>query len=428
MSVVLSPVNYRPRLRADIKFGPPELSYGTTTYYMKDGYTHWFYRIGAKEHFVVSRMDGSRTLDEIGAEYEAAFGKRLDQRSWAGLFKLLGTRQLLADSVREAELEQLRQDAARKKMESNGLFHWRLKLVNPDALLDKLLPWLRFAFAPAFVAPALAAILILEAFVLLHGTTIAADVQASIHGKAVILLFVSSFALFWLIAVLHETAHGLACKRFGGSVREMGIVWRYLTFFPYCKLDDIVLFHHRRHRVYAAFAGTFLSLLALVPFGVLWWLSPEKSFLRDLSAIMLLAFNIASLLNLIPFVELDGYFMLSHAINIVDLRKEAHRFCLARLWKALFKKGEGTARYGPRGRLIYPIYGTCSLVFTAAFLVMMAYYWFAEIRPWLGNTVTWSLLAVVAILFLLDKGPGLRKAWTWGKALLTKKAIQQLSP
>ncbi|HVB25157.1 MAG TPA: M50 family metallopeptidase [Ktedonobacteraceae bacterium] len=422
MSTVLSPASFKPRLRADILFGPPELSYGTTMYYMKDSYTQWFYRIGAREYFVLSRMDGSRTLEEISAEYEAKFGRRLDQRAWTGLFKLLGTRQLLSDGVRTADLEKLKQDAERhRKTDSNGLFHWRLKLVNPDALLDRLLPWFRFAFAPAFVAPALAAILALEVFVLLHKQTIGADVQASIHGQIAVLLFALSFALFWLIAVLHETAHGLACKRFGGSVREMGIVWRYLSFFPYCTLDDIVLFHNRWHRVYAACAGTFLSLLALLPFAVLWWVSPEKSLLRDLSAMMLLLFNVASLMNLIPFIELDGYFMLSHAINIIDLRKEAQRFCLASLWKFLFKKGAGTTGYGRQGRLIYPIYGLLSLVFTAAFVVLMAYYWFNEIRPWLGNVATWSLLAGVALLFLLDKGPGLKRVGRWGSTLPTRK-------
>ncbi len=410
MIAVVSPTDFKPLLRADIIFGPPQLSYGATTYYMKDGYTQWFYRIGAKEYFVVSRMDGSRTLAEIGAEYEAAFGRRLDQRSWARLFKLLETRQLLSDSARPADLEKLKQEATQhRKSDHNGLFHWRLKLVNPDTLLDRLLPWFRFAFSPVFVVPALAVILALEVFVLLHLQALASDVQASIHGNTTVLLFASSFALFWLIAVLHEIAHGLTCKRFGGSVREMGVVWRYLSFFPYCKLDDIVLFHNRWHRVYAAFAGTFLSLLALLPFAVLWWLSPEKGFLRDLSAMMLLLFNLASLMNLIPFIELDGYFMLSHAINIIDLRKEAHRFCLAILWQFLFKKGAGTASYGQQGRLIYPVYGLLSLIFTAAFILLMAYYWFTEIRPWLGNAVTWGLLAVVALLFLLDKGPGLRK-------------------
>lgn len=422
MSAVLSPASFKPRLRADIIFGPPELSYGTTMYYMKDGYTQWFYRIGAKEYFVVSRMDGSRTLEEISAEYEAEFGRRLDQRSWEGLSKLLGTRQLLSDGVRTDDLEKLKQEAARhRKTDRNGLFHWRLKLVNPDALLDKLLPWFRCAFSLAFVVPALAAILALEVFVLLHAQAIGADVQASIHGNIAVLLFALCYALFWLIAVLHETAHGLACKRFGGSVREMGIVWRYLSFFPYCKLDDIVLFHNRWHRVYTACAGTFLSLLALLPFAAFWWLSPERSFLRDLSAMMLLLFNVASLMNLIPFVELDGYFMLSHAINIIDLRREAHRFCLASVWKFLFKKGAGTASYGRQGRLIYPIYGLLSLVFTAAFIILMAYYWFTDIRPWLGNVGTWSLLAGVALLFLLDKGPGLRRVGRWGSALLIKK-------
>ncbi len=147
MNSTLSSVNYRPQLRTNIIFGPPELSRGTIIYYMKDEYTQWFYRIGAREYFLASRMDGSRTLDEIGTEYEAAFGRRLNSRSWAGLFKLLAARKLLADDTGEAELEELKHEAARrKKTDGNGLLHRRFKLVNPDALLAKIHPWSTLPF------------------------------------------------------------------------------------------------------------------------------------------------------------------------------------------------------------------------------------------------------------------------------------------
>ncbi len=270
----------------------------------------------------------------------------------------------------------------------------------------------------------LALLLALEIFVLLNIHLIAADVLASTNRQVVVPVFTSFLVLFWLVAVLHETAHGLTCKHFGGSVSEMGIVWRYLSFFPYCKLDDIVLFHNRWHRVYAAFAGTFMSLLALLPFVALWWFAPEKSILRDLSAVMLLGFNIESLANFIPFVELDGYFMLSHAINIIDLRKESHQFCLLGLRKLLFNKGRGTADYTPQSRTIYLVYGIASLLFTAIFVAAMVYYWFSLIRPWLGNVATWSLLAGVLLLFLLNKSMSMGKVWT----LFRKQVLHLTQP
>lgn len=423
MSVAVSYVGYRPQLRTDVVFGPPVLSRGATIHYVKDGFTGWFYRIGAREYFLASRMDGSRTLDEIASEYEAAFERKLDSRSWASLFKLLGARQLLADGVDQTVLLELKQEATRRrKREGNGFFHWRFKLVNPDAWLEKLLPWVRFAFHPVFVVSVILLILTLEVFVLLNGHTIVADVLASTDKRVAIPTYALFIVLFWPIAVLHETAHGLTCKRFGGSVSEMGIVWRYLSFFPFCKLDDIVLFHQRRHRVYAAFAGTFVSLFALLPFAVLWQVSPEKSVVRDLCALMLLIFNIQSLANLIPFIELDGYFMLSHAIDIIDLRRESQQFCLGWLRKFLFKKGGGTVGYGQRGWKIYLIYGILSLTFTCLFVAYMLFYWFTVIRPWLGNTVTLTLLTIIALLFLIEKGPGMAKILAWCKALLTKRA------
>lgn len=35
------------------------------------------FEVGAKEHFLISRLDGVRTLDDIGAEYARRFGRRL---------------------------------------------------------------------------------------------------------------------------------------------------------------------------------------------------------------------------------------------------------------------------------------------------------------------------------------------------------------
>ena len=49
---------------------------------VKDPVTGARLEVGAKEHFVIARLDGHRSLDEIGAEYAAAFGARLGEAQW----------------------------------------------------------------------------------------------------------------------------------------------------------------------------------------------------------------------------------------------------------------------------------------------------------------------------------------------------------
>jgi hypothetical protein len=391
----------QPQLRPDVVFGPKATSAGKTVYYMKDQRTQWFYRIGAKEQFVLNSMDGSRTLQQIGDEYAAHFGRSLDERAWQALFSILDKRQLLAETADTSRLEALQQEARqRRKQENRGLLRRRFPLLDPDAFLTKLLPWFRFAYHRAFVFPALLAIVAFEVFALLHGQALIGDVRASLtHNEGIIIVLF--MALIWFIAACHETAHGLTCRRFGGSVQEIGIFWRYLSFFPYCKLDDVVLLHPRRHRVYVMFAGTFVSFLLLVPFAALWRFSPEQSVARELSAVVLTILNLGTFINLIPFVELDGYFMLSHALDMVDLRQQAHQFWLTRIKHALFKRGEvlsiGDDR---RSRTVYQIYGICSLFFTLVFLSYTGYYWVHVLQLLSQGVIIWTIFPAMALILL----------------------------
>lgn len=390
--------NARPQIRADIVFGPPELSAGNTVYYVKDKATNWFYRIGAREHFLITRMDGQRTLQQIGEEYSQQFGRCLGAQAWQNLFELLDKRQILietASSERIAELRHLVEQ--RKRAENKRLFRRRFRLVNPDAFLGTLLPWLQWMFHPAFVVSVLLLTVALEAAVALNLDAIVTTARSTFAHPAI---FVAFLAALWLATMLHEVAHGLACKRFGGSTTEIGILWRYFSLFPYCKLDDVVLFHNRWHRVYTAFAGMFASFVLLIPVGVLWWLLPAGYALREFSALFLSFFNLSILLNLIPFIELDGYFMLSYALGMADLRKESYRFWSGLVDKLLLHRGDGVRHYPRSVCYVYGIYGVLSLVVTAYFLLAVAVYWFITLQRYVGSLVTWSAFALVACFLI----------------------------
>ncbi|PKQ14296.1 MAG: hypothetical protein CVT68_12610, partial [Actinobacteria bacterium HGW-Actinobacteria-8] len=295
-----------PQLRTEIVFGPAETNGRTVIYHVKDRATDWFYRIGVREYFLLSRMDGSRTLEEIGDEYRAHFGRQLDARAWGDLFNLLEQRQMLAHSATPAGLAALREKLAeRRGQENRNLLRRRFPIVKPDRFLGEALSWLGFALNPAFAWPAAIAIIAAELFIVLNWQAIGADAWA-VGGHYGV--FVALVLFLWLYVAQHELAHGLACKYYGGSVSEMGLMWRYLTFVFYCKIEDVLLFHDRRHRLYTAFAGVFANLLLLPLLVLLWRFLPGGS-IRTFSALALILVNGTCLVNLFPFVELDGYYV-----------------------------------------------------------------------------------------------------------------------
>lgn len=382
----------RPRLRADVVLGPGQWRGGRLVHHVKDRETGWFYRIGPREHFLLSRMDGTRTLDDLAAEYAEAYRRRLGPENWQQLFGMLHQRQLLDGATDPAALARLTESAAQGAARHRRRpLSARFPLFDPDPLFDRLLPRLRPLFGWGFVAPALAAVLALVGYVALHLPELVDGVG---RGHRPLAAIVAAVVITWGIVFLHECAHGLTCRHFGGRVGEIGVMWRFPLLAPYCKVDDIVLFTPRR-RVATAFAGVFVSLLALVPFAaVRIWAGPGV--LYDLAGTMLLFGTATAALNLVPFLRLDGYYMLSHALNLADLRADTYAF-----WGRLLRGGPAAvAGYRRRDRLVHAVYGIASVVFAATVLTLLVRFWYASLARWIGPGPAVAVLVAEAVLLL----------------------------
>jgi len=375
----------RPRLRDDVIIGPPLRLRGDRVHYMRDALTGASYRIGPREHFVMSRMTGAHTIGEIGDEYALTFGRRLGAENWQQMFVLLRERQLLADGTDDAALDRLRRDVGEHRRRARRATTGRLRLVNPDRVMGWLAARLGPAFTPWFIIPALLAIAGVE--VVIFGNL--GELFRDIRGPGMSVGFiVAAMAGTWVVHALHECAHGLAGKRFGGRVPEIGLLWRFPLLAPYCRVEDMMLFSSRAHRVYTAFAGTFVGLLVCVPVAVVWWLAPVGEVHR-FAAVLLLVCGIGQLLNMVPFIRLDGYYMLTYALGVVDLRSETARF-----WKAMLRwprpdaasatRAAGADRYGRTARWLYGIYGPVSAVCTGGLTVILFVAWYRLLTYWGG--------------------------------------------
>nr|MDT0663371.1 M50 family metallopeptidase [Micromonospora sp. DSM 115978] len=417
---VPGPHDLLPRVRPDIVLGAPLRRGEGTVHFVKDPLTGWFYQLGAREFFLLSTLDGRRSRAEVESAYAERFGRRLTVAHWSSLLAMLHRRRLLlvehpaggdADlppgEVRlpaagdgtagrretgDAELAALRQQAnQRRRAGRRRLWYARFPIVNPDPFLGWLAPRVGALYSPWFVVPALlAAAAALAVAVGDAGKLYAASRMNIGHPLAVV-----SFVTTWLVIAAHEVAHGLTCRRFGGSAPEIGVLWRFPLLTPYCKTDDVVLFARRRHRVYTAFAGVFVNLVALVPFAASWLLIPPGGHAHALAGSLLFYGTLTVALNLLPVLRLDGYFMLNHAAGMLDLRRDTWRF-----WGALLARRDLTA-FGPADRLTHLLYGLTVALSGGALLATMVSLWYFNLSRWLNGPAAVAILATEAVLVVL---------------------------
>jgi hypothetical protein len=384
-----------PRLRPDIVLGPALRSGPDVVHHVKDPATGTYYRIGHREHFVMRRMDGAHTLDDINAEYLQQYGRRLGDDSWRQLFTLLGQRQLLDGFTEPAALDRLRAATEAKRAVRNSWAQRRWVLLQPDELCTRLAGVFGFAFRRAFVIPALLVVLALEVFVWSHMRTLAVDAAHRTWWPLTISL---SLLLLLVIAGVHELGHGVACKHYGGEVNEIGFRWRFPRLEPYCRTDDIVLFHRRSARVVTAFAGIFVTLLALLPLLGLWALTPGWQLGHSVAASLLLFGSFGAVVNLAPFLQLDGYAMLGHALDQADLRRESLRFWRLRLGRRSPERAERLDAYPVRDRRIYTGYGISSVLVLGAVYAALLVLWYHSLRRWMAGPYAVTILAVETVL------------------------------
>ncbi|WP_160172733.1 biotin/lipoyl-binding protein [Methylomarinum vadi] len=171
-------------------------------------------------------------------------------------------------------------------------------------------------------------------------------------------------------AILHECSHGLACKYFGGQVREIGFLLIYFMPAFFCNISDAWLFPQKSRRLWVAFAGAYCELLLWALAVFCWRLFAEETLVHYLALIMIGSSGVRILLNFNPFIKLDGYYMLSDYLDIPNLRSKALQY-LGYRFKALFRNTP-ELHVSQREKIIYLAYGILAGSFSLLILGYLA--------------------------------------------------------
>ncbi len=301
---------------------------GRRWYLLRDAASGSWQRLNETAFGVVRLLNGERSLATVHAHLHDS-GTALDEAELTAVINALHQAELLdwGGAQDAADLHQRARALSRRKRVARWLspLTLRLRLPDPDALLARHLALARILFS-AMGALGAAALLVSGALAsVLSWPQIAGYWAARGYAADAWLLMP---LVYLVIKTVHELAHGLAVKRWGGEVHEVGIVLMLLMPIPYVDASAAWGFAEKRRRIMVGAAGVVAELL-IAALAALVFTLVEAGMVKDLAYTALLLGSISTLLfNGNPLLRYDGYYVFADVIEMPNLAPRATRYWL----------------------------------------------------------------------------------------------------
>jgi multidrug efflux pump subunit AcrA (membrane-fusion protein) len=354
---------------------------------VKDPRSGSYFKLPPRESFLLAMLNGAFSAGQIRAAFERKFQEPLSDEDLEQFVSVAEESGFLCDrqSRPPAEAQRLTRPvvplspapvspaspapAPQPRPQSSqrqSLLAWRKSVFDPDRLFARLEPSLRFLWTRSFVILSAAAIAAAVAVSWLNRREIVTDFTSALVARPETLL------LAWLTLVvattLHEFAHGLTCKHFGGEVHEVGFL--LLFFIPcfYCNVSDAWLMREKARRLWVTLAGAWCDLCLWAAAVFVWRLTPSETVPHYLAWVLMGVTGVRVFFNFNPLLKLDGYYLLSDAIDMPNLRDRAWERLAGHVRWLLWGAPRPAAE--PRAGLLLA-FGLLAWLYSALFLCLM---------------------------------------------------------
>jgi putative peptide zinc metalloprotease protein len=367
----------KPRPAAQVEVVRQVGSKGDEYYILRNTQADTYLKIDAQDYFLWQRIDGEHSVRDLAVAYFAAYRAFPFDRLVQLLDQLKAKRMLEERPVQVlggvAHRLEERTLAYRLRRFSETSMQKEFSIKNVDGLFAAL--YRRFAW-PLFTRPGLLLFglvavtgLVLFVRLLLAGTYPLAQTAGS-YGLGLLVLLLANYVTIFF----HESGHALTCKHYGRSILKGGFLFYYGSPAFFVDTTDIWM-APKAARVATSFGGVAadltvggILLIAIVLFPEL----PLSPVLFQVAAVAYLGV----LLNLAPFMELDGYFILMDWLEIPLLRKKSLSFVRQRLPGKLLRERTPFNRE----ERIFAIYGLLTGAFSVFLVLFTIYLWQSQVR------------------------------------------------
>jgi CRP-like cAMP-binding protein/Zn-dependent protease len=392
----LNPALYRP-VRSPVVTAVPLTSRRGQEYYIlaNRGYSKYL-QLAPDDYYLWTLMDGTRSIKDLIFEYFTKFGSLAFDRV-AQLVLRLRLDHMLADpalnvfaSVRRV-LGRMHRSFPRALWQViTGQRNFQIRRI--DGLIDGLHRnggWLLYSTPIQILYVGVC--LVGGWFFLQHLASGRYDLfqAGGSYTKGLFLLVVLNYASI----TVHETAHALTCKHYGAHVNGAGIMLFYGL--PAYFVDTTDVWTKPAYaRIATSWAGPYSGVI-LAGLGAIAVQAMPASAVAPILHRLSFLWILTLLFNLIPLLELDGYFMLVDWLEIPMLRARALAFFRKELWQRLRRR---EALTGQERFLAW--FGGFSLAFSIFVIVSAVVSWQFRLKA-LSQTLWGGGLGSKALLVLL---------------------------
>jgi CRP-like cAMP-binding protein/Zn-dependent protease len=412
----------RPRLSDDIEIKEFHLRWGNDYAMIANPRDLIHYRLDPGELETVRLMDGTRTVKEIVVERFRDSG----DLEFDGVVELVQQLRMggFFDTRFVDAYDALRRQSVKSSVSTRfTAFIKTLQVEWRNA--DRPVRWLydhglRFFFRPWVVAISL----VLGGAGLWAFFRMVGSGDYSLSGSSLALEFVILGSLNYFLTFTHELGHALASIHHGRRIKAAGFMIYYGSPAWFVDASDSLM-SERKERIVQSAAGPVAELIiagvaSLTAFAFPdWFLSPTLYKFAVLNYFV-------TFMNLVPLLELDGYFIFSDLIQVPDLRPRSIAFIRYDVWHKIRNRERFTKQEVGLG-----LYAVLGMLFAVVSVYASLFFWrtvFGKLiqRMWEGGTLTRAFLV---ILVLLVAGPLVRALTqlmrsVWRRARAVARALR----
>jgi len=380
---------------------------GEVWHVVQDPQSGKMHRLTEAAHALFARMDGRRSVQELWLRLCELFPERPPSQTEVLqlLAQLHSSDLILGDRLPNlTEVDRRAREEGRRTLWGyvKNPLSLRVPLFDPEPLLRWMEPLARALFSVwggvAWLCLMIAALA--AAFVHWQALQLPRFEQIATASNLIYLA-----VAYVLVKAIHELGHGFAVKRWGGEVRECGVMM--LVFFPvpYVDASQATFFPSKWQRMVVSAAGIAVELaVAALAFFV--FLAADPGPIRTLAYNLMLIGGISTLLfNGNPLLRFDGYFVFADLMESPNLGQRSNQFFWHVVRRTILRDRESRAPVaaGGEGRFLV-LYAVAAFLYRLSVLFFISIY-LAVTLPVIGTAlVLWSLFTV----FVLPLGKGLR--------------------
>jgi len=244
----------RLRLKDSLRFTMRQ-SGGSITYIVEDDVTGRFFRVGLAQYTFMTMLDGKRTISTALMKSATLLREHaFDENEAANLCKWAIESGLVESEVGNSaarRLEQHEQQQKQKMLSYLNPMMIRIPIFNPDSIVTTFSRFVNFLISPLGAIIWLAVVTFGFLQLLAHWDAFVANRVSSFSAEDFIWI-----GLTWVVLKLvHELAHSLVCKKFGGRVASCGILVLLMIPMPFVDVTSSWRFENKWKRILTSRLG-----------------------------------------------------------------------------------------------------------------------------------------------------------------------------